>query len=270
MYPYISIFGKNISSYAVLAIAGVIAAAIYAAVLSYKKKINGDDAMYYLTFAFGFLMIGAMVLYQLVNVRNTVSLLPYLFKDFKYFINNWTVGFVFYGGMYGVLVGGIVYSAFFKQDIRKMFMLLTPVFVLFHAFGRVGCFLSGCCYGMESEAYGIVYHDAISGANGVPYLPVQLYEAAGNLVIFAVILIFGYRKKDCYFRPLGIYLVLYGIMRFVLEFFRGDEIRGALGVFSTSQWISLVTVPLGIYMLLCPTEKNLLGKAYNQVVISKQ
>lgn len=270
MYPYIKIFGKTFSSYMIMSFLGLVAVMIYTCIQARRKKVNGDDAIYYVVFSMGGLVIGAMLLYQIVEFRNTVKILPYLFKDIKYFISHWHVGLVFYGGLYGALVGGMVYARFYKQDVREMFMQMTPAIPLFHIFGRIGCFLSGCCHGMESEKYGIAFTDAPSAVNGVPYLPVPLYEAAGDLVIFAILLIFGYRKEKQYFRPLGIYLVLYGIMRFVLEFFRGDEIRGIFGFFSTSQWISLVTVPLGIYMLVCKTEKNFLAKAYNPVVISKQ
>ena len=69
-------------------------------------------------------------------------------------------------------------------------------------------------------------------------------------------------KKQKYYQPFGVYLTLYGIMRFVLEFFRGDEVRGFLGAFSTSQWISLVTIPLGIYCLIVAPDKNILSKFY--------
>lgn len=270
MYPFIEIFGKTISSYTIMALIGGLAVALFTFIQCRRKKINGDDAIYFVIFAMGGLVIGAMILYQIVEMKNTIKLLPYLFKDIKYFLSNMSIGLVFYGGLYGALIGVFAYARYFKQDVREMFFYLTPAIPLFHIFGRIGCFLSGCCHGMKSEKYGIAFSDAISAVNGIPYLPVPLYEAAGDLVIFVVLLFLGYRKEKQYFKPLGIYLVLYGIMRFVLEFFRGDEVRGALGFFSTSQWISMVTIPLGIYMLVCKTEKNFLTKAYNQVVISKQ
>lgn len=270
MYPYVKIFGKTFSSYMIMSFLGLVAVMIYTCIQARRKKVNGDDAIYFVVFSMGGLVIGAMLLYQLVELKNTIELLPYLFKDIKYFVAHWHVGLVFYGGLYGALVGGMCYARFYKQDSREMFMQMTPAIPLFHIFGRIGCFLSGCCHGMESAKYGIAFTDAPGAINGVPYLPVPLYEAAGELVIFAILLILGYRKEKQYFRPLGIYMVIYGIMRFVLEFFRGDEIRGIFGFFSTSQWISLVTIPLGIYMLVCKTEKNFLAKAYNPVVISKQ
>ena len=261
MYPYFTLFGKNFSSYGVMAILGGIGAAIYATVRTRQKKLNGNDVLFYLTFAFGFLVIGAMLLFQIVELDNLIRIFPYLFKDIKYFLSHWNVGLVFYGGLYGALLGGMFYTRTFKQDTREMFMYLTPIIPLFHMFGRIGCFLGGCCYGIENEQFGIAYTNSPSGANGVPYLPVQLYEAFGELVIF-IVLCFHQRKVKKYYQPVGIYLTFYGVMRFTLEFLRGDEVRGIFGMFSTSQWISLVTIPLGIYCLVVPPEKNFLNRLY--------
>lgn len=261
MYPYFTIFGKEFSSYAVMAIIGGVAATIYALIRTRQKKLNGNDVLYYLTFAFGFLFIGAVLMHQLLEIIKNYKVIPYLFTDINYFLNHWSVGLVFYGGLYGTIFGGMAYTKFFKQDTREFFMYLIPVFPLFHMFGRIGCFLVGCCHGMESEQFGIAYTNAIGGNNGVPYLPVQLYEAFGELVIF-IILCFNQRKVKKYYQPLGIYLTFYGVMRFILEFFRGDEVRGIFGFLSTSQWISLVTIPFGIYCLVVPVEKNFLNRMY--------
>ena len=71
------------------------------------------------------------------------------------------------------------------------------------------------------------------------------------------------KNKMNYYRPIGVYFVLYGILRFITEMYRGDLIRGLWGPFSTSQYISMLVVPLGIYCLICPTEKNFLEKWSN-------
>ena len=269
MYPFFTIFGKEYSAYAVLAILGGIASIVYTLIRGKQKKLNLNDLLYYLTFAFGFLFIGAVLLFQLIEVITNYQTLPYLFKDIEYFIDNWKMGLVFYGGLYGALVGCSVYTKAFKQDSRKFFMYISPVIPLFHMFGRVGCFLVGCCHGMESEEFGIAYTNAFGAENGIPYIPIQLYEAIGDLVIFIILLINQIKVKK-YYQPIGIYLTLYGILRFVLEFFRGDEIRGIFGFFSTSQWISLVTIPLGIYCLVVAPEKNFLNRLYTPKIKQEQ
>ena len=261
MYPYFYIFGKEFSAYGIMAIIGGIASTVYALVRTRQKKLNGNDMLYYLTFAFCGLFVGALILHQVLEIIKNYQYIPYLFTDIKKFLNHWHVGLVFYGGLYGTLFGCMAYSKFFKHNSRDIFMYMTPIIPLFHMFGRIGCFLVGCCHGMEHETLGIAYTNAMGGNNGVPYLPVQLYEAFGELVIFIVLCI-NQRKVKKFYQPIGIYLTFYGVMRFILEFFRGDEARGSFGFLSTSQWISLITVPLGIYCLVVSPEKNIFNRMY--------
>lgn len=261
MYPYFNLFGKEISAYGVMAIIGIIAAVIYAVIRCRQKKLNGNDLLYYLTFVFAFLFTGALLLHQLLEIIVNYEVVPCLFTDIKKFRDNWSIGLVFYGGLYGTLFGGMVYTKTFKQDSREFFMYMMPIFPLFHMFGRIGCFLVGCCHGMEHETLGIAYTNAVGAVNGVLYLPVQLYEAFGELVLF-IVLCFNQRKVKKYYQPLGIYMTVYGVMRFVLEFFRGDEVRGIFGFLSTSQWISLITVPIGIYCLAVWPEKNFFNRMF--------
>lgn len=255
MYPFFYLFGWKISAYSIMAILGGLAVGLFAYIRLRGRKKEFQEVFFYLTYAFGFLVIGAMLLFQIVELDNLIKIIPYLFSDFKFFINNFSVGLVFYGGLYGALIGGAVYSKLYGADSRELFMYLVPAIPLFHIFGRIGCFLSGCCHGVENESFGVLHPD------GNYYVPVQLIEAFGDLVIFIILCIVK-NKDNKYYKPIGIYLVLYGVMRFVLEFFRGDEVRGFLGLLSTSQWISLVTVPLGLYCLIAPTEKNFFNKLY--------
>ena len=255
MYPFFNFFGKNIAAYSIMALLGAAAVIVYTYFRLRKKQIDSIDVLYYLTYSFGFMVLGAMLLYQIVEFKNLIKILPYLFKDFQFFMDNFRNGLVFYGGLYGALIGGIVYSKLNKKDSRELFMCLTPAIPLFHIFGRVGCFLSGCCHGVESETLGVLHPD------GNYYVPIQIIEAFGDLIIFIILCLFQ-KKEEKYYRPIGLYLVMYGVMRFVLEFFRGDEVRGFFGIFSTSQWISIVTVPLGLYCLLAPTNKNFFNKLY--------
>lgn len=269
MYPYINIFGKQFTTYGVMALIGGIACLIYMIIRAKQKKLNINDLLYYITLAFVFLFIGAVILFQIIEIITNYQTLQYLFTDIKYFTSHWSFGLVFYGGLYGALIGCAVYTKIFMQDTREIFMYISPVIPLFHIFGRIGCFLVGCCHGMVSEEFGIAYTNAIGAKNGIPYLPVQLYEATGDLIIF-IILCINQCKVKKYYQPIGIYLTMYGILRFVLEFFRGDEIRGIFGALSTSQWISIVTIAFGIYCLVVPNEKNFLNKLYMPKINQEQ
>lgn len=131
--------------------------------------------------------------------------------------------------------------------------MLLPSVLLFHMFGRLGCFFAGCCYGREAN-WGVVFMHSLNAPNGVPLIPVQLFEAAFNLLMLVAILIIRpERKRQGLLLPL--YLIAYAIGRFILEFFRGDMGRGIF-LFSTSQWISLFVLPIGIALLVWILRQN--------------
>ena len=126
-----------------------------------------------------------------------------------------------------------IYSAVRKYDSLMLFNMLVPCFLMFHAFGRVGCFMSGCCYGIECP-FG--FEMLISP--GVTRFPVQLAESVCDILILVAVLIIE-NKKGTQTDILRIYMVSYAVCRFLLEFLRGDEIGGHFLCFSTSQWIVL-------------------------------
>lgn len=165
-----------------------------------------------------------------------------------YLLRNFQYGFVFYGG----LICGV--SAFFLAAAKKKVAalkaadLFSPALALGHAFGRIGCFLSGCCHGSPTScAVSVTFTDPASQVAplylGVPLHPTQLYEAAGNLVIFFILhKTLSRARRDGL--PAGIVMVLYAALysleRFLIEFLRGDD-RGALHFgLSPAQLISAV------------------------------
>ena len=111
--------------------------------------------------------------------------------------------------------------------------VITPGFAIFHVFGRMGCFFGGCCYG-KIATWGIALYDE----PGVLRIPIQLIESGCILLIFIVLLYIDKKIKNI--SLLSVYLAMYAICRFVLEFFRGDAIRGIWWGISTSQIISLL------------------------------
>jgi phosphatidylglycerol:prolipoprotein diacylglycerol transferase len=146
-------------------------------------------------------------------------------------------GFVFLGG----LIGGGLYSYLIglflpRFHYSEMNFLLVPL-LWSHAVGRVGCFLAGCCYGIESQLpWAIELH-------GVHRHPTQLYEA-GGLVLLAFVL----NKRQAHRLMLPGYLLGYGVLRWTIECFRGDELRGGWGGQSTSQWVALLMIGSGVYL----------------------
>lgn len=154
-------------------------------------------------------------------------------------------GFVFYGGVIGGIIGIAIYCK------KKCWNFLDHADVLFtlipggQAIGRIGCFLNGCCYGKAYEGIFSVGY-VVDGVRQEVF-PTWFFEAVfcGMLFLLFQIVINTDRRG----LQTGIYLVAYCTFRFVLEFMRGDEIRGRFWILSTSQWISLAGFAVGFYII---------------------
>ena len=105
---------------------------------------------------------------------------------------------------------------------------------------RLGCFAAGCCHGI-SHPFGIAFERSISAPNNIPLIPVQLFEAFANLLIFAALWIYTKKEKHWLYIA-ALYAFLYAFVRFLLEFLRGDAVRGTVFGFPTSQVISAVII----------------------------
>ncbi|MDD4974282.1 MAG: prolipoprotein diacylglyceryl transferase [Bacteriovorax sp.] len=142
-------------------------------------------------------------------------------------------GFVFYGGLIFGLIFYLIYSLWLKKFNFQKSYLLVPGLVFGHAIGRVGCFLTGCCYGSKCDLPWAVKMD------GEFRHPVQLYEAFALFCLGYLTLKWIERKKTNLYIVTHYFLV-YSAVRFIIEFFRGDEVRGVFWLsLSTSQLISL-------------------------------
>lgn len=180
------------------------------------------------------------------------SKLLYIITDIKNIIANPKVilnfadGWVVYGGIIGGILAAVLYSKIKGLNFLAYFDVLIPSVALAQGFGRIGCFMAGCCYGKEtSSPIGIVFHESAYAPNGVSLVPTQLISSGLNFAHFLVLIWFANRKKAD--GQVGaLYLILYSIGRFILEYFRGDLIRGSVGTFSTSQFISVFVVIAGI------------------------
>jgi len=138
-----------------------------------------------------------------------------------------------------------------KWPKRKMIDNMAIVAIIVHGFGRIGCFLAGCCYGNPTNSWiGVTFTNPICAALplNTPLHPTQLYEVALLIAIFAIIYLF--RNKKQYDGQLFIiYAFLYAVGRFFIEFFRGDYDRGYLfnGAISHSQFIALIIIIVIIF-----------------------
>jgi phosphatidylglycerol---prolipoprotein diacylglyceryl transferase len=185
-----------------------------------------------------------------------------LITDFKTFTANprelltlARSGGVFYGG----LILAVSVALFYIRKVGLPLWTTTDVFApgiaLGHVVGRFGCLFAGCCYGKPTTLpWGITFSDPFAAANvgtplGVALHPTQLYEAGAELLILGILLITERKGRSFPGRTFWLYMLLYAISRFIIEFYRGDD-RGTVGMFSTSQFISLVLAPLAVAMLV--------------------
>ena len=234
MYPYIHII---LPSYSVMAFIG----AFFSLVFLYLRL--GKFQVEFTVFLKLFVLcsIGGFAGSKLLFATTQ---LPWLAKNFS--LQNLLLlvpqsGYVFYGGLFGVLFTIFCFTKKNPTLRKQLFALIAPAIPLFHSFGRVGCLLAGCCYGRVLRIPLVLW-----GTVEFQRIPVQIIEASYELLLFLAFLALEKAKPQC--DLLKTYLIAYAAFRFGIEFFRGDEARGIFFGLSTAQWISIAIITY--YVLL--------------------
>jgi phosphatidylglycerol:prolipoprotein diacylglycerol transferase len=185
--------------------------------------------------------------------------------DFGYYLQNPSelftmstlrAGGIFYGGLVAALVAAFLYMRHKKLPGLLTADVFAPGLALGHAIGRLGCFAAGCCWGAPTHLpWAVTFtnplsHERVGVPLGIPLHPTQLYESLAEAVIFVIL----YRRIA---RPhrngaiIGLYLVLYSSVRFLVEFVRAhDEINPHVGPLVTEQWIALALIALGVWLMV--------------------
>lgn len=250
MCPEIKIFGLAIDMYTVWFLIGVIACLIFAIIAMRKCGYSRSASDAIIIIGIFAIMLGLFV--------------AMLFQAFYDFINNPSAGFKINGGMtfIGGLIGGVIAflglyflyvyvinprlkeGNFFKSDMNKgvwYLVRIAPISItIAHGFGRIGCLFAGCCHGkITTEWYGI--YSAYAEAKTVP---IPLFEA---LFLFAlsglmIVVLFKLKSKD----NMAVYLISYGIWRFVIEYFRADYRGSFIPGLSPSQFWSIIMILSGV------------------------
>lgn len=243
MFPSFVLLGREVYSYNLCAGLGAIAALLTLLRIAGRRGLEPfviEIAMWAAVPA----VIGGSLLFGLTNLGYLCSVIA----DVGGFSSLWDLlraiavafgGSVFYGGLLGALLGVLAWTrrnpSHRAGDVFDLCAVGVP---LFHGFGRIGCFLGGCCFGVPCDM-GIAFERGmVAVANGVPRFPVQLLESALEFCLFAVMLRLFVRER-LRGRLLGVWAASYAVVRFLDEFLRGDAYRGFWGPLSTSQWISL-------------------------------
>jgi phosphatidylglycerol---prolipoprotein diacylglyceryl transferase len=255
MHPFLFQIGNfRLPAYGFMVALGYTAAILYLYKSRNAALITRDqeaDLIFYPALAG---ILGAKAAFAVTDWQglgpDTVSRAVYLLKTFPY-------GFVFYGGFAAGAAAFFVYCRRNRLDFLKTADHFAPALPLAHGFGRLGCFLAGCCHGSPAGAgfFAVVFTDPMCEVSlayrGVPLHPVQLYESAGNFLIFGGLAWLSRRGKAL---PGGMvfaaYMLAYAILRFLTEFLRGDDRGGAWLGLSPAQAVSALAAAAAVFMLL--------------------
>ena len=250
MLPYIDLFGREISMYGLSAMAGGLLSLLWARHVGKRCAIPDYDIIFLYVFSVIGCFLGAKLLYLAQNFDMLLEDLPGVSQQPAAVLSKYLRGgFVFYGGLFGIVAGALLACRYCGMNFWQTAQWMLPVIPLIHGCGRVGCFFAGCCYGIPTDGpLGVAFSRSPIAPNGVRLLPVQLFEATALFLLF--FLLAACTKRQDGKRCLGLYLIAYAALRFVLEFWRGDTYRGFIGVLSVSQLISLCLLPLGLALLL--------------------
>lgn len=239
--------GKAIHTYGLLYALGFLAGLYWVRYESRRLGMNVDrmvDLFFYIVVSS---VVGARLLYVFASVKSW-------WQDPLVFLRIWEGGLVFYGGLILAILVGILYCRRHGLSPIQVLDIYTPGIALGHGIGRLGCFAAGCCYGKPAEVntmFTVIFPDseyAIAPPGRLLYAT-QLFEAVAELAIFLVL--FWFRKKKRFDGEIFlIYIILYPIVRSIVEIYRGDKIRGFVvdNVLSTSQFISILWVVVAIIL----------------------
>lgn len=244
MHPFLKIGGMSFPTYGICMAVGLLIAGALAFIRTKKFRKDVNSLIAIAACAIGFALVGAKLLYIITSYGFEKAMQEIKHGDFSCLS---TSGLVFYGGLISGVAGAFIGAALAKEKLIDYIDIAVPCVPLGHAFGRIGCFMGGCCYGKPYDGIFSVTFPAVGVNHGV--FPVQLLESLINIVI-CLFLIFFTRKSRGRFSSLFAYLLLYGISRFLLEMLRGDSIRGMLNGLSTSQWISILLIVVSLIFLI--------------------
>lgn len=233
----ITIGGYTVHGYGLMIAIGIIAAYLVAEFRAKRKNLDHEKIFSLTIWCFLGGILGAKLLYYITEIKNILAD-PSLLLD----VGN---GFVVYGGIIGGIFAGFLFCKRYKLNFFRYFDLVMPSIALAQGFGRLGCFLAGCCYGLETNSIlGIIFHESDYAPNGIRLIPTQLISSGLDFLNFLALVLIAKRVKADG-QVAGFYLIFYSVGRFILEFYRGDLIRGSVGVLSTSQFISIFLLLFG-------------------------
>ena len=256
MHPILFEFGGfTIYSYGVLLAAAYLLGLQFALIRARSRGLDRERVMDLGIWIIISALVGAKLLLLVVDYR------PFLANP-RTIVDLLRSGGVFYGGLIAAVTVALVYIWRHRMPMWTTTDVFAPGIALGHVVGRLGCLLAGCCFGRPTSVpWAISFHDpnafATSGTPlGVSLHPTQLYEAGAEALILVFLLAFERRGRPFPGRTFWSYMLLYGVSRFIIEFYRGDPRGTVFDALSTSQFVSVILVPLSVVMLVLLSRRN--------------
>ena len=190
-----------------------------------------------------------LLLYENVGIIGGAKILTFLQnnKELNGQFNFVSLGLSSYGAVVGALLFLILFILQFKKSLEEMLYIFMPSIPLMYGIGKIGCFLAGCCFGIEYNGFGsIVYNYSKSAPEHTHLFPVQIIETIFFFVIFAYMII-KHKKNEFDLKTAGISFISCGFSKFILEFFRASHIDKIL---SLTQTISILFILIGIGIVI--------------------
>lgn len=173
MFPFIHVGSLNIGTYGLCILIGAVVGIGVALIRAKRRNFPVEDTLFLSFFALIGVGVGAKILYLITILPDLIEHFQEIFTSLEAINLLFTNGFVFYGGLIGAVLAMWWYTHHFKMDFWQSAELLIPSVPLVHAFGRIGCFCGGCCYGIPFDPpIGIAFTNSPVAPNGIPLFPV--------------------------------------------------------------------------------------------------
>lgn len=251
-----TILGITVYWYGILAATGFMVAFIAAGRRARLEGMTADTVMNLAPWIIIGAIVGARLLYVITFWEEEFANRP-LLDVFRLRRS----GLVYYGGLIGASLGTIIYARKNKIHLWKLADVMAPSIALGHAFGRIGCLMTGCCYGTPTDLPWAIHFPKDHWTRGIGVHPTQIYESALNFLLY-----FGlawlFRRKTFNGQVFAAYLIGYAFLRAVVETFRGDyEKPFLIGIATPGQTVSIVIMILGVGLWVLNKKGNNLAPA---------
>ncbi|MDD2434700.1 MAG: prolipoprotein diacylglyceryl transferase [Bacilli bacterium] len=228
-------FDTNIPLYSIMILLSLIVNIIVVLLIYKKYNFKKNE------------IIGALI-YENMGIIIGAKLLTYIqhYKEYGEF-NFYRLGLSAYGGVIGAIMCLIIFGIKYKKSFKDMFFTFMPSIPIMYAIGKIGCFLVGCCHGIEYSGFGsVVYNHSLVAPAGVSLFPIQIVET----LVFTLIFIYMFNrtiKNRFNWQTLGISFILCGLAKFSLDFLRISHVDKIL---SLNQIISIVFIIIGALLII--------------------